>query len=218
MTFSILARCAESGRMGLAVTSSSLAVGARCAFARGRVGVVATQNRTDPTIGPRLLAALAGGGSVEAALEEVIAATTHPAWRQVGVIDAQGRIASYHGSRCSGLHAEARGEGRGEGSLALGNILADTGVPAAVVAGFAASAGPLEARLIAALQAGAAAGGEVKALASAALVTVGEESFPYSDLRIDRSTQPLEDLEALWRDWQPLAETCRTWALDPGAV
>lgn len=214
MTFSILAHCAETGRLGMAVTSSSLAVAARCAFARGRVGVVATQNRTDPTIGPRLLAALEAGRTIESALEEVIAATAHPSWRQVGVIDAQGRMASFNGSNCSGLHAEARGEG----CLSLGNILADTAVPAAVIAGFAAAEGPLEARLIAALAAGEAAGGELKELRSAGLITVGEDPFPYSNLRIDSSDRPLAALDALWREWEPLADTCRLWALDPGAV
>lgn len=211
MTFSLLARCPATGRMGVATTTSSLAVGGRVPFAQGRVGVVATQNRTDPMIGPAVLAALGAGLDAQAALDRAIAGTAFPEWRQAAVIDGQGRIASHHGAQCSGIHAEARGEG----AVALGNILATPEVPRAVIAAFEAAGGPLAARLVAGLMGGLAAGGELKPLRSAALLVVDRDPFPYASLRIDMDDAPLDRLRDLTDAWEPEAEKCRRWVLDP---
>lgn len=215
MTFSILARCHRTGRLGVAGTTSSIAFGGRCPYGRSGLGVVATQNRTDPTIGPRVLNQLAAGFGAGAALDAAMAATLHPEWRQVAVMDAAGGIATFNGARCSGIHAEARGTA----AVALGNILANPGVPAAMLAAFEADAGPvLEDRLIAALRAGLAAGGELKPLRSAALITVGRDPFPDSNLRIDSAEDPIGALDDLWHEWQDMAPRCRLWAYDPGAA
>jgi uncharacterized Ntn-hydrolase superfamily protein len=214
MTFSIVARCMETGRLGVAVTTASVAVGARCPFAAAGVGAVVTQNRTNPLIGPRALALLRTGIQVEDAVRQAAESFDFPEWRQVAIVDRAGRIGTFHGARCSGLNAEARGEA----VVALGNLLQSTGVPAAMIAGYVKAEGTLEARLMAALEAGLAAGGEVKPLRSAALLVVDCDPFPYTDLRVDWDDAPLVRLRALWTEWQPLANTCRKWALDPYGV
>lgn len=211
MTFSLLARCASTGRLGVATTTSSLAVGGRVPFALAGAGVIATQNRTDPMIGPAALAALAQGGGAQEALDRAIAATRFPEWRQVALMDARGTIATWHGAQCSGTHAEARSKD----AVALGNILATPLVPQAVIDGFEAADGSLEARLVAGLAAGLAAGGEMKPLRSAALIVVDRDPFPYANLRVDGSEAPLDDLHRLVEAWASEAEKCRKWVLDP---
>jgi uncharacterized Ntn-hydrolase superfamily protein len=214
MTFSIVARCAETGRLGVAVATASVAVGARCPFAQAGTGAVVTQNRTNPLIGPRALALLAAGAAGDDAARQAAEAFDFPEWRQVAIVDAAGRIGTYHGARCSGLHAEARGKA----VVALGNLLRSADVPAATIAGYAAAEGMLEDRLLAALEAGLAAGGEIKPLRSAALLVVDRDPFPYTDLRVDWDEAPLARLRTLWGQWQPMADTCRAWALDPYGV
>jgi uncharacterized Ntn-hydrolase superfamily protein len=214
MTYSIVARCAQTGRLGVAVATASVAVGARCPFATAGSGAVVTQNRTHPLIGPRALTLLEAGVSGDAAARQAAETFDFPEWRQVALVEASGRIGTYHGARCSGVHGEARGEA----AVALGNLLRSKDVPAAALAGYEAAFGTLEDRLLAGLVAGLAAGGEIKPLRSAALVVVDRDAFPYTHLRIDADDDPLRKLDELWREWQPVAETCRRWALDPDGV
>jgi uncharacterized Ntn-hydrolase superfamily protein len=214
MTYSIVARCAQTGRLGVAVATASVAVGARCPFATAGIGAVVTQNRTHPLIGPRALTLLEAGVSGDAAARQAAETFDFPEWRQVALVEASGRIGTYHGARCSGVHGEARGEA----AVALGNLLRSKDVPAAALAGYEAAFGTLEHRLLAGLVAGLAAGGEIKPLRSAALVVVDRDAFPYTHLRIDADDDPLRKLDELWQAWQPVAETCRRWALDPDSV
>lgn len=211
MTYSIVARCARTGRLGVAVATASVAVGARCPFATAGVGAVVTQNRTHPLIGPRALTLLEAGAWGDAAARQAAEAYDFPEWRQVALVDTAGRIGTYHGAKCSGVHAEARGEA----AVSLGNLLSSARVPDAALAGYDAATGALEERLLAGLIAGLAAGGEVKPLRSAALVVVDRDAFPYTHLRIDADPEPLRRLAELWQEWQPVAETCRRWAVDP---
>jgi uncharacterized Ntn-hydrolase superfamily protein len=198
----------------VAVATASVAVGARCPFATAGVGAVVTQNRTHPLIGPRALVLLETGVRGDAAARQAAETFDFPEWRQVALVDAMGRIGTYHGARCSGLHGEARGEA----AVALGNLLRSERVPAAALAGYEAAVGSLEQRLLAGLTAGLAAGGESKPLRSAALVVVDRDAFPYTHLRVDADDDPLRKLDDLWRQWQPLADTCRRWALDPNGA
>jgi uncharacterized Ntn-hydrolase superfamily protein len=214
MTYSIVARCAQTGRLGVAVATASVAVGARCPFAAAGIGAVVTQNRTHPLIGPRALTLLEAGVGGDAAARQAAETFDFPEWRQVALVEASGRIGTYHGARCSGVHGEARGEA----AVALGNLLRSKDVPAAALAGYEAAFGTLEHRLLAGLVAGLAAGGEIKPLRSAALLVVDRDAFAYTHLRIDADADPLRKLDQLWQEWQPLAETCRRWALDPGGV
>jgi uncharacterized Ntn-hydrolase superfamily protein len=215
MTFTIVARCRKTGDFGLAVASASLAVGARCPHVRSSTGAVTTQARTDPTLGPRVLDLLQAGQDAASALNLVVGFAAFSEWRQLAVVDKAGRIATHHGTRCAGLVGEARGEG----CVALGNLLASPDVPAAMIAAFEASPGhSLEQRLLAALQAGLSAGGETRPLRSAALLVVAEDPFPRTNLRIDHHEDPMSALQALHDQWWQEAGTIRLWALNPGGA
>ena len=215
MTFSLLGRCARTGELGVATTTSDIAVGARVPFAAPGVGVAATQHRTDPRLGPRALALLASGHSAQEAVDGVVAATPHRGWRQLGVLDARGHAAAFTGDGVWPVAAALEGDG----CLALGNMLTSEAVAPAIVAGFAADPGaPLAARLLDGLEAGLAAGGETGDLRSAALLVVGQETFPLVDLRIDDSAEPLRALRGLWDAYAPWVGDFVRRAVDPDAA
>ncbi|HEX4508981.1 MAG TPA: DUF1028 domain-containing protein, partial [Burkholderiaceae bacterium] len=181
MTFSISARCARTGEFGIAVSSSSPAVAARCAYAQAGAGAVATQNITDPTLGPKGLDLLACGLPAEAALERLRAEAPHIEYRQVALVDRSGGTAAFSGSRTLGVHRTAQGPG----VVAAGNLLASPGVPAAMVAAFLAMPEhPVAARLLAAMRAAVAAGGEEGPVHSAGLLVVRDVAWPIADLRV----------------------------------
>ena len=212
MTFSLLGRCARTGQFGAVVTTSSMGVGARCQFARAGVGAVLTQHRTDPRLGPLLLDMMASGLSAPDALRGVVAATPHRDWRQLAVIDAAGRAAAFTGAHVRPAHGEAQGRD----CVGIGNIIRDAAMPAAMVRAFEANPElPVASRLVAAILAGEAAGGEIAAVASAALLVVDRESFPFVDLRVDSHATPLAELERLWGLYEPQAEDYVRRAVDP---
>ena len=109
MTFSIVARCAETGQFGVAISSSSPAVAARCAHARAGLGAVASQNVTDPRLGPQALDLLARGASAGEAAAILRRGMAHPDYRQLLVVDAAGGVAIHSGARALGVWAEATG-------------------------------------------------------------------------------------------------------------
>ena len=109
MTFSVVARCPKSGQFGIAISSSSMAVAARCAFVRAGVGAVATQNITDPRLGPRGLDLMAAGRSAVDALAVLQAEHKHIDFRQLVLIDAKGTVARHSGKNTLGVHAVATG-------------------------------------------------------------------------------------------------------------
>lgn len=213
MTFSIAARCARTGLFGIAISSSSPAVAARCAHARGGVGAVASQNITDPALGPAGLDLMAAGAGAAEALARLIATSPHIQYRQLALIDGAGRTAGFSGTEILGVHAISEREN----AIAAGNLLANPGVPAAMVAGFAAAPGSFGSRLIAALAAGLAAGGEAGPVHSAGLYLVrAGVSWPIADLRVDwAEDEPIAALDALWRRYEPLLEDYVTRARDP---
>jgi uncharacterized Ntn-hydrolase superfamily protein len=213
MTFSLAGRCARTGMLGGVITTSSPAVGSRCLFAKPGVGVVLTQNRTDPRLGPRGVALLADGCTAAATIAALVASSQEAGWRQLAVLDHTGASATFSGAHILSKHAGVSGQD----CVAAGNILRDPGVPAAMVAAFEAHADlALPERLLAALEAGDAAGGELRALRSAAILIVHEQSFPYVDLRVDAAHNPLAALRALWEEYAPTADEYVTRALDPG--
>jgi uncharacterized Ntn-hydrolase superfamily protein len=217
MTFTILGRCPRTGRLGGAVTTSDVAVGARVLFGRAGVGVAATQHRTDPRLGPALLDRLLGGSAPERAVADVAGGTIHRAWRQLGVLDAQGRSGAYSGELVWPLCTELAGED----CVVLGNMLSGPAVGPAMRDAFEQRAGDdLCDRLLTALDAGAQAGGETGGgeLRSAALLVVERESFPFADLRIDDDPEPLRRLGALWATYRPLAAQFVARALTPDDV
>src|SRR5689334_12630696 len=171
MTFSIIGRCAETGMMGIAISSSSPAVAARCAHARAGVGVVASQNITDPRLGPKGLDLMAAGLSAGDALARLLATEPHIEFRQLVLVDRSGMTAVHSGAGALGMNAVARGPD-GSGVAAAGNLLAGPGVPEVMVAASVTASGPLGARLLTALRAGLSHGGEAGPVHSAGLLVV----------------------------------------------
>ena len=215
MTFSLLGRCAATGAFGMVVSSSSTAVASRCAFARAGVGAVASQNITDPRLGPAGLDLLADGSDAAAALDRLVAEAPDIAYRQLALIDRRGGTAAYSGTKTLGIHATARGTD----CVAAGNLLANDGVPSAMVAAFEAATGStLGERLVAALRGGLDAGGEAGSVHSAGLLLVKDAAWPVADLRVDWSEDPIGDLAALWARWAPEMDAYITRALDPSTA
>ena len=159
MTFSLVGRCARTGMLGAIVTTSSIAVGSRCPYARAGVGAVLTQNRTDPRLGPLALDLLARGFRAEEAMRAIVAATPHRHWRQLAIIDAVGHTATYSGESVRG----EKGEAQARDCASIANIVRSAEIPRVMVARFETSPDqPLARRLIDALAAGEAAGGEIE--------------------------------------------------------
>lgn len=212
MTFSIVARCAETGMFGIAIASSSPAVASRCAWVRAGVGAVATQNVTDPTLGNRGLDLMALGASAPQALGVIRETAPFIDYRQLALIDARGRTALHSGGKALGLFNAMEGRD----CVAAGNMLASDQVPAAMVAAFEAAKGPLAERLLAAMRGALALGGEAGPIHSAGLKVVDTQSWPIIDLRIDWAEDgPIALLEAAWAVYAPQIAAYVTRALDP---
>ena len=212
MTFSISARCPQSGMFGIAISSSSPAVAARCAHAKAGVGVIASQNITDPALGQRGLTLMASGLSAEQALQELLKDYSFGAWRQLALIDGNGLTAGFSGEKALGIHAIAQGDN----AIVAGNLLENDAVPARMLAAFEASGGALGDRLIGAMKAGMAAGGEAGPVHSAGLYLVRDMSWAVADLRIDwTDNDPIEELSQLWDRYKPQLEDYVNRAIDP---
>lgn len=216
MTFSIVGRCAETGQLGIAISSSSIAVGARCPWVRAGVGAVATQNVTLPALGPQILDLLdAQHLTPQAALDRALGANGWSQYRQVTVIDGQGRTALFSGSEALGVHNAVAGEQ----CVAAGNLLSEPAVIDAMVRAFEASEGQLAERLLSAMQAAMAAGGEAGPVHSAALKVMGDLTWPIVDLRVDWAEHdPIGVLAGLWQAYAPQQKDYITRALDPTAA
>ena len=214
---SIVARSADSTLFGVAIASSSPAVAARCAHARSGAGAVATQNITDPQLGPRMLDALAAGASAEAAIAAALATTPFGAYRQLLAIGGHGAPAIHSGSGALGCVATASAAD----AAAAGNLLANPQVPAAMLAAFAAAAPALHLgeRMLRALRAGAAQGGEAGPLRSAGLLVVRDVSWPIVDLRVDwNEADPIAALTVAWTVFAPQIDDYVRRALAPDAA
>jgi uncharacterized Ntn-hydrolase superfamily protein len=216
MTFSISAVCARTGECGVAVSSSSPAVAARCAHARAGVGAVATQNITDPRLGPQGLDLMAAGLSAAAALERLRTEANNIEYRQLALVDRTGGTAAFSGGFTLGVHTTEHGPG----VVAAGNLLKSVEVPARMVAAFmAASELMLGERLIRAMLAAVAAGGEMGPVHSAGLLVARDVAWPVADLRVDwHETDPIGALADLWALWQPQMDAYVARALNPGAA
>ncbi len=190
-----------------------MAVGGRCHFVAPGFGAVLSQARSDPALGALGLARLTEGRSASEALSDMIASTPHAAWRQLAVLDRAGRAADFTGAKVMA----PKGSAVGEGAVALGNAVANDAVVDAILAGFAmGSERPLAERLLAALEAGLAAGGELAPLRSAAL-RVARPGVPFTpiDLRVDFSQTPIAELRRYWLLWAPMEAGYVERALSP---
>ena len=212
MTFSIVGRCAETGQLGIAISSSSIAVGARCPWLRPGVGAVSTQNITLPALGPQVLDQLEQGLTPAQALDKALTSNGYSQYRQVTALDHLGNAAHFSGSETLGTHNALAGEQ----CVGAGNMLAHGDVIETLVRTFETSEGQLADRLLAAMQAAVAAGGEAGPVHSAALVVVGELTWPIVDLRVDWADEdPIGALGQLWAAYRPQLQDYLTRALDP---
>lgn len=199
MTYSIAARCAKTGAFGVAITSSSICVASRCAWV-GPLGLVTTQNITDPSLGPTGLGLLRQGLGATAVRDVLLAGTPEPAYRQLSVIDRYGQVAWHSGEQALPLVGVAEGSA----CVALGNLLVNPDVPAAMLAAFAADAdAPLAERLLRGLEAGLAAGGETDDEHAAGLHVAQTYDWPVVDLRVDWHEDPIAELRRLWTLYAP---------------
>ena len=200
---------------GMVISSSSPAVAARCAHARAGVGVVASQNVTDPRLGPLALDLMAKGATAEEAVAILKRTGGFMPWRQVLAVDASGGSAIHSGENVLGTWAEARAPDAAAG----GNLLAHRGVPQAMLEAFQASEGHLGDRLVTALMAGRDAGGEAGPVHSAGLLLVHEQPWPLAELRIDWSEDdPIAAVATAWAVYKPQMGAYVQRALDPRAA
>ena len=216
MTFSIIGFCARTGMFGVAITTSSIAVGARCPHARASVGAVSTQNITDPAYGQRILDFLEKGYDADDALGRALEGREFTEYRQITVVDRTGATASFSGAKILGLNAVSENTH----CLAAGNLLKSVEIPAAMTDAFVANSGRhLAERLLRSLEAGLAAGGEAGPVHSAALLVMDKMPFPLVDLRVDwDDDNPVARLRILWTDYAPQMQAYLTRALDPSAA
>jgi len=213
MTFSVAARCAVTGMLGVAVSSSSPAVAARCAHVRAKAGAVCSQNITDPRLGPLALSLMEKGEGADQALAKILSSEPNLDYRQLVLVDARGGAAVHSGKRTLGTH----GAKVGRDVAAAGNLLKDAEIPVHMVAAFEGSSGHLADRLISAMRAAVAAGGEMGPVHSAGLLIAHEVAWPIIDLRVDwTDNDPIEELANLWTVYKPQVDAYVTRALDPG--
>jgi uncharacterized Ntn-hydrolase superfamily protein len=195
-TYSIVARDPVTGELGAAVQSHWFSVGSLCIWARPGVGAVATQSVVEPAHGPNALDRLAAGADAHAALAAVLEPDPLAAVRQVGVVDARGGVAVHTGGEC----IACAGDATGEHWSCQANMMERDTVPAAMSAAFAAAEGPLAERLMVALEAAEAQGGDVRGRQSAAMVVVPAAGEPWRarvDLRVEDHAEPLPELRRL---------------------
>lgn len=191
MTFSIVARCARTGQLGVAVATAVPAVGAMCPYVRPGVGAVSTQSWVNPYLAFGVLDRIAAGASAPEALAAVMQGDAARQLRQIGVVDAAGRAASWSGTECTSWF----GHFVGDGFAVQGNMLAGASTIEAMKNAYFTSEGEqLEERLLLALEAGDAAGGDKRGRQSASLQVYGTEDYALVDLRVDEHAQPVAEL------------------------
>ncbi len=198
---------------GVAITTSSIAVGARCPHARAGIGAVATQNVTDPELGPKLLDLMQQGLSASDSIDSLIRSSKFTDYRQLTAVDRHGNSASWSGKNILGTH----GVSEQRDCVAAGNLLKSSSLPDAMTAAFAKNADAhLAERLMRSLEAGLVAGGEEGPVHSAALVVHHQQSFPLVNLRVDwHDDDPVGYLRKLWTDYEPEMAAYLQRAVDP---
>ena len=212
MTFSLVARCKETGMCGTAVASSSPAVAARCSYTRSGVGAVSSQNVTDPSLGNLSLDLLEKGLSAFQVIDQIKKTEKNLEYRQILVIDSKGQTALHSGENSLGIWSDAKGLN----VLSAGNLLANSEVPQAIVKIFENTSGHLGDRLIEALIGGLDAGGEAGPVHSAGIKISDKVSWPIVDLRCDWTEDcPIKQLSEIWKVYKPQLDDYLQRALDP---
>lgn len=200
MTFTIVARSEDLQLTGIAMATSSPAVGNRCSFV-GPNGAVAFQSVAEPRLGAFGLRLLTQGYSAGKTVKELVDTDPGRESRQIGIIDEDGRTAVFTGAD----NLDWAGHVEGPGFIAMGNVLAGQRVVEAIADGYTASAGrTFEDRLICAIEAGRDAGGQEEGQTSASLLTFGKESYSRCDLRVDVHFEPIAELRRIYEWYEPL--------------
>jgi uncharacterized Ntn-hydrolase superfamily protein len=198
-TYSIVARDAETGEMGVAVQSHWFSVGSAVTWAEAGVGAIATQSFINPAYGPRGLKLMKSGLSAEHALEALVLVDEGRDVRQVAFVDADGNVAAHTGAKC----IEAAGHHMGDGYSVQANMMLNDKVVPAMAKAYESTEGDLADRLMAALEAAQSVGGDIRGKQSAAMLIVKAESTgqPWADrvleLRIEDHTTPIAELKRL---------------------
>ncbi len=193
-TFSIAGRCPRTGMLGVAVATSVPAVGSLCPYVRAGVGAVSTQSWVNPYLAVEALRLTEAGASAPEALEGALAGDDARHLRQVGVVDAQGRGVAWTGEACTGW----AGHRSGPDYAIQGNMLIGEATLTAMQEAFIRSeAFHLDERLLLALEAGQAAGGDKRGKQSAALLVHDTEAYPWLDLRVDEHRHPVPELRRI---------------------
>lgn len=194
-TFSITARCETTKQLGIAVSTAIPGVGWLVPYVKAGVGAIASQAFVNPYLGINGLAYLQEGLTAEAALEKVIAEDPAAQLRQVSIVDAAGNAAVYTGSKCDSWH----GHITGDNYAIAGNMLANSSVLKAMETSFnEQGALDLAERLLRALEAGQAAGGDKRGKQSASLYVVDTEAYPLMDVRVDEHQEPVTELRRIY--------------------
>ncbi|WP_304109363.1 DUF1028 domain-containing protein [Mycolicibacterium bacteremicum] len=215
MTFSMAALDRDTGALGMVIASSSPAVAARCLNIRPHLGAAASQNVTDPRLGGQLLDRLAAGDDARTALQTVVEGHPLRDYRQLTVLDRDGRTAAFSGAGALGKHHHVTGDG----VVAAGNMLAGPATITALVAGYEASgAQQFERRLLDGLDAALGAGGEEGPIHAAGLLVYRDVGWPETTLRVDWAEDPAARLADLWAVWEPQRDDYVRRALDPAAA
>ena len=216
MTFSIVGFCERTGMAGVSITTSSICVGSRCPWVMAGGGAVTTQNVTDPAIGNEVLLSMANGMTAAESVAHAMDRRPHANYRQVAAIDLQGNVAQFSGTEILGTNTVTEGHH----CIAAGNLLRTTEVPTAMVRAFeSARELHLAARLLDALEAGIAAGGEMGPTHSGALLVGHKQPWPLVDLRVDWTEDcPGVVLRDLWERYEPEMEPYLMRALNPSAA
>ena len=218
-TFTLIARCEKTGIMGVGMITSAIAVGSRCPFGLARVGVGSVQAFPDPRLRDLALRLLQMGYSATKVVEELVSSDPHRDYRQIGIVDKDNNTAAYTGAK---NHPWA-GHIIKNGFIAMGNYLAGKKTVTAMAKAYEASAGEiLEERILKALEAGVAAGGQCDEkgkpfgfLCSGAMLSFEWDTFPRVDLRVDHHPTPALELRRLWEIYEPLRHYFAKRASDP---
>jgi len=211
-TFSIVARCQRTRMFGLAIATSSVAVAARCIYAKAGVGAIATQASTDPRLGLTGMTLLEMGFSAPKVLAELMASDPYIGKRQLSIVDKDGRTVCYTGveTRAWGGHINGRN------FAAAANMVVGEGVVKAMAERFERTTNlPLEERLLQAIEAGHEAGGEAGGEHSAGLLVMDREVFPRVDLRVDEHATAVTELRRIFEVYKPLIDYFQERAADP---
>lgn len=216
MTFSVAGRCARTGMFGVAITTSSIAVGSRCPHVRVGTGAVATQNITDPQLATLVLDAMQKGQDAATAVAHVVKDREHVDYRQLTAIDSNGNTAHFTGGNILGIHCV----NESTDCVAAGNMLANDKIASAITDRFTSNSDAhLAERLLSAIEHGLASGGEAGPVHSAALLVADTMPFPLVDLRVDwDDNNPVAQLRKLWTDYEPQMLDYLNRAINPTAA